>query len=284
MNMPARVSVHGGHSGQFCHHASDSLEKIVQAYIEKEYSWVGITEHTPPIREDLLYPDEKKAGLMPDDLNQQFSEYIKECRRLQEKYRDQITLFVGMEIETYSGYEQLVTNLLEKFCPDYIVGSVHFVDDIPFDYSQEEYGRAVRAVGGIESLYCRYFDQQYAMLQRLMPAVVGHFDLIRLFDPDYETRLQHPDIVSRIDRNLMFIEKNNLILDYNLRALLKGAKEPYVSRTILEKARDLGIAVVPGDDAHGVDSVGHHIDEASAELALAGFNTDWQRPKLYRFA
>jgi len=81
----------------------------------------------------------------------------------------------------------------------------------------------------------------------------------------------------------MFIEQNNLILDYNLRALMKGAKEPYVSRFILEKARDLGIAVVPGDDSHGVDSVGNHIDEACAELALAGFNTDWQRPKLYRF-
>jgi histidinol-phosphatase (PHP family) len=281
MKMPARVSVHGGHSGQFCHHASDSLENIVQAYIEQEYSWVGITEHTPPINEDLLYPDEKEAGFTSEDLNRQFGEYIEECRRLQKKYHDRITLFVGMEIETYSGYEQLVTNLLERFRPDYIVGSVHFVDDIPFDFSREEYDRAVMAVGGIESLYCRYFDLQYDMLLRLLPAVVGHFDLVRLFDPDYETRLQHPDIVSRIDRNLMFIEQNNLILDYNLRALMKGAKEPYVSRSILEKARDLGIAVVPGDDSHSVDSVGNHIDEASAELALAGFNTDWQRPKLY---
>ncbi len=284
MNKPARVSVHGGHSGQFCHHATDSLEDIIKKYIDLGYLWVGITEHTPAINEGLLFPDEKEAGLKPEYLLHRFADYIKECRRLQKKYKDNITLFVGMEIETCSAYEKFVANLLERFRPDYMVGSVHFVDDIPFDFSKKEYDRAVSAAGDIGTLYCKYFDQQFSMLQAFRPAVVGHFDLIRIYDPDYKVRLQQSEIDSRINRNLEFIQENDLILDYNLRALKKGASEPYVSESILKKAVALGIAVIPGDDSHGVDSIGQYIDEAMPALERAGCSTDWQMPKLYNYS
>ena len=60
-----KVSVHGGHSGQFCNHATDSLEEIVRAYIDQGFSWVGITEHTPAPTEDLLDQDQREAGLTP---------------------------------------------------------------------------------------------------------------------------------------------------------------------------------------------------------------------------
>ena len=56
MNVPKPVSVHGGHSGQFCGHAKDTLEEIVLAYIDQRYPWVGITEHMPPVSDAFVYP------------------------------------------------------------------------------------------------------------------------------------------------------------------------------------------------------------------------------------
>ena len=274
----SRVSVHGGHSGQFCLHATDSLEEIVKAYIAKDFTWVGITEHMPPSVDDIIYPEEKEAGLGPAELYQRFQEYINECRRLQLYYIDQITLFVGMETENYPGYERQVATLLEECRPDYVVGSIHHLNAIPIDYSAAEYARAVRKCGGMEKLYCRYFDDQYEMLQVIKPAVVGHFDLIRIFDADYADRLVQPEIMARIERNLDFIGAHDLILDYNQRALLKGAAEPYVSEPILEMARQRGIAVVPGDDSHGVESVGLNIDRAADRLSERGFVNDWPMP------
>ena len=91
-------------------------------------------------------------------------------------------------------------------------------------------------------------------------------------------RLQKKEISERIARNLDCIKKHGLILDYNLRSLLKGAKEPYVSRPILDMARERGIAVVPGDDSHGVESIGVNLDAAMARLDDLGFDTDWRRP------
>lgn len=277
---PSLVSVHGGHSGQFCNHALDSLEEIVIEYIGQGFSWVGITEHSPAISEELLYPDEKKAGLSPESQLKNFTRYISECRRLQDKYRSSITIFTAMEIETYSGYEKFVPFLLEKFRPDYIVGSVHFVGDIGFDYSLEFYNLAVTKAGSVDNLYCNYFDAQFEMIKSLKPAVVGHFDLIRIYDPEYLERLERPAIVQKITRNLRLIKEMDLILDLNLRALLKGAKEPYVSHSILKMAREMNIAVVPGDDSHSKNSVGTNLNKGVEILQNLDFSTDWQQPKL----
>ncbi len=279
----ASVSVHGGHSGQFCHHATDTLEEIIQQYIVKQFPWVGITEHAPGISQELLYPDQQAAGLTPAFLLHRFSLYMQECRRLQEKYRSQIRIFAAIESETYSGYKEFMPYLITTFQPDYVVGSVHFVDDLGFDYSREQYDQTAAVAGGKDELYCRYFDLQYEMLQFLKPSVVGHFDLIRIFDPDYKTRLLHPEIMARIKRNLSLIKELDLIMDFNLRSLLKGADEPYISRVILQMARDLGITVVPGDDSHGVSNVGANMQTGLAILADLGFDTNWREPKLLHY-
>lgn len=278
MKIPQLVSVHGGHSGQFCHHATDSLEEIVLEYIRKGYSWVGITEHAPAISEELLYPDQIEAGFTPEFLLERFGKYMTECRRLQEKYSSKITLFAAMEIETYSGYEEFVPFLVDKFQPDYLVGSVHFVNNLGFDYSKEQYDKTAECTGGMDNMYLRYFDIQYEMIKFLKPAVVGHFDLIRIFDQDYRQRLLQPAIVEKIERNLQLIKDLDLIMDFNLRSLLKGADEPYITKNILLKARDLGIAVVPGDDSHGISNVGLNMETGLEILQRHGFSTDWKRP------
>lgn len=280
MQAPAPVSVHGGHSGQFCHHATNTLEEIVLRYIELGFPWVGITEHAPGISLELLYPDQRAAGLTPEFLLHRFGLYIAECRRLQEKYRSQIKIFAAIESETYSGYQEFMPYLLKTFQPDYVVGSVHFVDDLGFDYSREQYQETAAAVGGTDALYRKYFDLQYEMLGFLKPAVVGHFDLIRIFDPDYKNRLAKPEIAARIRRNLELIKELELIMDFNLRSLLKGADEPYISRPILAMAREMGIAVVPGDDSHGVANVGLNMERGIAILKEMGFPTQWRQPQV----
>lgn len=283
MKTIASVSVHGGHSGQFCHHATDMLEEIIQQYIAKQFPWVGITEHAPGLAQHLLYPDQQAAGLTPEFLFERYGRYMKECRRLQEKYHSQIKIFAAIESETYTGYKEFMPHLIATFRPDYVVGSVHFVSDLGFDYSREQYEQTAAAVGGKDEMYCRYFDQQYEMIGLLKPSVVGHFDLIRIFDPDYKARLLQPEIMARIKRNLILIKDLDLIMDFNLRSLLKGADEPYISRKILEMAREMDIAVVPGDDSHGVANVGANMETAKAILSEMGFDTNWREPKLLQY-
>lgn len=67
-------------------------------------------------------------------------------------------------------------------------------------------------------------------------------------------------------------------MDFNLRSLLKGADEPYISEPILHLARELDIAVVPGDDSHGVADVGRNVGLGIEILQRHGFSTDWKAP------
>ena len=273
-----RVSVHGGHSGQFCSHAKDTLEEVVQAYIAKGFAWVGLTDHMPPSDDAYLYPEERKLGLTAAAMLERFERYMAEARRLQAAYADQIEILVGFETEDTPGALDLARQLMAAHTPDYIVGGVHHIESIAFDYSEDEYRRAAEACGGLEGLYCAYFDRQLNVIETLKPQVVAHFDLIRIFDSAYRRQIMRPEVQNRIRRNLEAIRDFGLILDFNVAALKKGASEPYVCQPILVQARYLGLAVVPGDDSHGVAQVGLHLDEGIAILQRMGFDTRWPKP------
>ncbi len=254
---------------------------MIAAYLDQEFLWVGVTEHMPPTCDTFLYPDEKAAGLTADAMRKRFARYVAHCRSLQARCAGRLTLLVGMETEAYTGALACAARLQREFDLDYIVGSVHHVADIPIDMDIAAYHQATATCGGIENLYNAYFDLQYDMMRTLRPSVVGHFDLIRIFDPDYPEHIRRPSTWRRILRNLEAAASLELILDMNTRAMVKGASEPYICTPILETAHDLGVSVVPGDDSHSVDTVGKFLDKAILRLRSMGFSTDWPRPALH---
>ncbi|HDI60009.1 MAG TPA: histidinol-phosphatase HisJ family protein [Desulfobacteraceae bacterium] len=276
----ARVSVHGGHSGQFCSHAADDLASVVAAYAAQGFAWVGLTEHMPPPEDRFLYPEERQAGFDAAALRRRFAAYMAEARRLQRHWEAVLPLRVGFETEACSGALDLARQLVTEFHPDYIVGSVHHVADIPIDVSPAVYADAAARCGGIEELYLAYFDLQLEMIETLRPQVIGHFDLVRIFDPDYPRHLASAPVGRRIVRNLERVRQMGAILDLNVAAWDKGGSEPYPAAGIRWQARRLGIALVPGDDSHGVATVGRHFDRAVALLEAEGFSTDWPIPGL----
>jgi histidinol-phosphatase (PHP family) len=278
MTSPTLVSIHGGHCAQFCSHAQNTLEEVIQAYIAKGFAWVGITEHMPPVADRFMYAEERKAGCNIAALQDRFDRYMKEGRRLQKKYADELEIFIGFETEAYTGAIEKARQLIEHYQPDYVLGGIHHVADIPFDASVMDYQKAVAACGGETALYCRYFDKQYALIQDISPKVVAHFDLIRIFDDHYLSRWETPQILRRIERNLQCMADMDLILDYNVAALRKGAAEPYISKPLLQMAKELGIAVVPGDDSHASAMVGAYVDEGIAILEAMGMATQWRKP------
>ncbi|MCP4021149.1 MAG: histidinol-phosphatase [Desulfobacteraceae bacterium] len=275
------ISLHGGHSGEYCDHADDGLEDIIKQYIDLGFSRVGITEHIPPVSNELMYPDETALNYDADFLYRRFEKYITNARALQHKYAGKIQIYVGMETETYTGYIHHIKALIKTFCPDYIVGSVHYVDDILFDYHKDFYDSLIKKLGSLNALYLKYFDLQYEMITALKPFIVGHFDLVRLFDADYKTRVLQPNIQEKIIRNLKQVKEYGLVLDFNVRALKRGADEPYITSSILKMAKDMGIRVVPGDDSHAISEAGMNIEKGIKILKDFGFDLNWPKPRIF---
>ncbi len=275
---PTLVSVHGGHSGEFCSHARDPLAAVVAAYAAQGFAWVGLTEHAPASSRATLPADEAAAGLDAAATQRRFAVYIETARALQREYVGRLSVWVGFETEAWSGWRDFFPTLIAEYQPDYLVGSVHHVHDILIDGDRATWLAAAQRAGGAEALYCDYFDLQHELLLALEPGVVGHLDLIRLFDPEYPEHLARPEVWRRILRNLDLVAELGAILDCNVRALAKGQHEPYPSRPILEEARRRGVRAAPGDDSHGVDDVGLHVRAGAELLAELGFDTDWPVP------
>jgi len=95
-------------------------------------------------------------------------------------------------------------------------------------------------------LYLSYLDAQYQMIQSLQPFVVGHFDIIRIHDPDYESRFRTPEIWEKVERNLTLIKDLGLCMDYNLRPLSRGEAHAYPCPDILNRARQMEIPPTEG--------------------------------------
>lgn len=264
------ASLHGGHSGQFCDHARDSLAEIVAAYHAAGFTCVGLSEHMPPPDDRWIYPDERKLKHDAAFMHERFGSYVGEAKRLQQLYHSQMRILVGMESEWYPECVSWVQHLRDRYALDYIVGSVHHVHEIGFDYSPAAYAQACAVCGGMQKLYAAYYDAQFEMLRAVRPEVVGHFDLIRMHDPDYRQTLRCPDVWSRAMRNLEFVAELGAVLDINARALLKGQTEPYVCAMLLDEAVSLDIPLAYGDDAHGVHDVGWGYEVVSEILIQRG--------------
>ncbi len=58
------VSLHGGHSGEFCDHAEGSLREILDAAIDAGYHTFGVSEHAPRCEDRFTYPNERKTRLV----------------------------------------------------------------------------------------------------------------------------------------------------------------------------------------------------------------------------
>ncbi len=61
-NLNWKSSFHGGHCGEFCEHAKDTLEEVVQSAIEKKFKVYGISEHVPRYYEEHLFDTEKEKN------------------------------------------------------------------------------------------------------------------------------------------------------------------------------------------------------------------------------
>ena len=268
---------HHSHSGQFCGHAANTLEEVVQDAISKQMTTFCLTEHIA--RSDLdLYPEEGKTHNQAS-LTQLYDDFYHEARRLQKAYADRIQLFVGFEGEwiRHPSSLDIIQAILSKYEVDLFVGSVHHVHTHPIDYDTTLYHKARDVAGGTdERVFEDYFDAQLEMLKALRPPVVGHFDLIRLKSDDPNASFRAwPDVWEKIERNLRFVADYGGILELNSSALRKGMSEPYPQVEICKAFLAMGGRFTLSDDSHGIEQVGLNYGRVLEAVERAGVEELW---------
>ncbi|MEG0177833.1 histidinol-phosphatase [Anaerorhabdus sp.] len=144
-----------------CNHAIGKDEEYVLAAIKNGIKHLGFSDHVPYTDS---YSDHDRMRY--DELE----DYIESIQFLKEKYKNQITIYLGFECEYYPNKNAYYSELLERV--DYLILGQHYpnIDGIDFcisatDEEIEKYAELVCA--GIESGYFSYVAHlEYFMLAR----------------------------------------------------------------------------------------------------------------------
>lgn len=265
------VSLHGGHSGEFCDHARGKLREILDAAVDRGFSTFGVSEHAPRLADRYLYEQEVEWGWTVEKIEQDFERYAAAVSALSDEYAGRLDVLRGYEIEVVppDSYVKTMRGYREQFGFDYCVGSVHFMYDVSIDGPMEKFERAMAAAGGLEPLAIGYYELVAEMVDAIEPEVVGHLDLIRL-NGRIHGPVDTPSIRSAALSTLEVIRDKRGILDLNTAGWRKGMDDPYPEPWLVAMACDMGVPFCFGDDSHSPEQVGDGIARARDYLLANG--------------
>jgi histidinol-phosphatase (PHP family) len=276
-----RVSLHGGHSGEFCDHAEGTLLQILEAAVAAGYHTFGVSEHVPRSAERFLYAEERDRGWDMAKITADFERYAEVLTPLAEEFADRLTVLRGFEAEVIptDSYTEQMRGYRERRLADgrpvfdYCVGSVHYVREHQIDGPPANWTRAAEALGGPEALAVCYYETVAEMVEALQPEVVGHLDLIKrnaALAGFGDLPLDTPRIRQAAISALEAVRAHGGILDLNTAGWRKGLGEPYPASWLVQQARAMGVPFCFGDDSHRTDQVGAGLEEARLYLLQYG--------------
>ncbi|MFN3368178.1 MAG: histidinol-phosphatase HisJ family protein, partial [Thermus sp.] len=119
----------------------------------------------------------------------------------------------------------------------------------------------------LKEIFQAYFQEVEKAAKSGLFHAIGHLDLPKKFGH----HLPEEALVELAEPALRAIAEEGLFLDVNTAGLRNPAQEIYPAPALLRRARELGIGVVLGSDAHRPEQVGYAFPEAVALLLDLGY-------------
>ena len=241
---------------KYCPHGSDDkIEDYIEEAIKAKLDEISFTEHLP-LPENFTDPSPLKDSAMKLE---EMESYLKEGKKLKEKYKDEIKVNIGVEVDYIEGYESETKCLLNKY-GEYLddgILSVHMIKGnngcYCVDFSEKEFKKIIDDLGSLEKVYNKYYDTLIMALKSDLgpykPKRIGHLNLVRKFNKEFPYNYEKH--ISKIEEILDLIKEKGYELDFNIAGLRKKeCNEFYIEGKVLEMAIEKGIPMVLGSDSH----------------------------------
>ena len=263
----------------FCDGRS-TMEEFVKFAIAKGVKKYGFSSHAP-------LPFHTKWTMVEDN----FVEYQAEFIRLKIKYENQIELFFGLEVDFIENLTNVNTYSLKDKSFDYIIGSIHYLDKLPYggywaidgDFSEFDKGLYALYNGDINQAVRRYFEISDKMIENGGFDIVGHLDKIALNSYNYKEF--NPKIgwyKNLVGELLMKVKEKGLILEINTKSVIeKGFTYP--DQQFFPLIKELDIPIIVNSDCHyptnvidGFKLTYHELKKAGIKTSLQLINGNWE--------
>ena len=253
------------------HFSDDSvypMEQVVRDAIDRGLGELCFTDHVDyGVKADwdsgaeILYRHGEPLA------NVDYPRYVEEIRRLRGLYGDRITLKMGLEFGVQTHTIPQFEALFARYPFDFILLSIHQVEDKEFWTQDFQRGRTQREYNE------RYYEELLGVVRAYKNySVLGHMDLIKRYDeagiyPFEKTKDLAAEILKVVIADGKGIEVNTSSHRY-------GLDDSMPSVRLLELYRDLGGTIVTiGSDSHAPEHLGAYIREAKDQLKALGFRS-----------
>ena len=237
----------------FSYDSDSAPEEMIQAAIQKGLKTICITEH-----HDLDFVEPATTD---------FEAYWPTMRKLQEKYRNQIEVLIGMEFGMQSHLGHICDELATKYPFDFVVGSIHIFDG--YDPYYPDYFQKTEDEAG----YRRAFELTLEGLQATKEIdVLGHLDYIVRYGTHREDSYSYTKYADYIDAILKYLIEHGKGLELNTGGWKYGLSFAHPHQDVLKRYKELGGEILTiGSDGHNPEHVAYNFERVKAYLEACGF-------------
>jgi histidinol-phosphatase (PHP family) len=236
------------------------MERYVEQAIAAGLTELGFSDH---LFMYWLPPDRRDPELGMAEWEHDF--YIEDVERCRRRYAGDNTIRLATEADFIPGHEAELESILRRYDWDYVIGSVHFVDDWGFDDSRYVSGFEA---WDIDALYARYFDLVGASAETGLFDTIGHADLVKKFG--HRPTRDQAEVYVRLATRLA---KAGVCVEVNTAGLRKPVGEIYPHPDLLRACHAAGVPSTVGSDAHAPHEVAADLATARELMRQVGYQT-----------
>jgi histidinol-phosphatase (PHP family) len=236
-----------------CGHASGEPREYVKRAIEVGLVEVGFSDHAP-----LVAYENPKYTMS----REQLPDYHGMMDRVRKEFPG-FTVKVGIEADYIPGCEAKTRAILEAYPYDFVIGSVHFIDNWAFD-DPDDFVRWKDK--DIDRVYRDYYALLRGSAKSGLFDIIGHCDLVKKFGHRAKT-----DMHSEVEATAKVFKETGVTVEINTSGLRKPVKEIYPSLECLKIYNKAGVPITFSSDSHEPGDVGRDYDKAAEAAKAAGY-------------
>ncbi|NLO10229.1 MAG: histidinol-phosphatase HisJ family protein [Clostridiales bacterium] len=246
---------------EFSSDGKSTMEEMINQGIKLGLETICFTDHM-----DYDYPSIYKYSFQLE-----IDDYLEKLKIMKDKYKSKIEILTGIELGIQPHVIDRMNELVSKYSFDFIIGSVHVVDQIDPYYPEywenrsEEEGilRCFKAIKeGCESF--QGFN------------VCGHIDYIIRYTPSTKVEYNeysYPYYADVIDEILETLIKHGKGIELNTSGYKYGLGHPHPKTEILKRYKELGGEIITiGSDAHLPEHLCFDFERAANLLKSIGYD------------
>lgn len=196
----------------------------------------------------------------------ELEKYIEDIEKMQEKYKDQLTIKKGMELGLQPKTVDQFDLLVETFPVDFVIASVHTVDGVD-PYLREYYVDKTN-----EESYIKYYEEILKIIKAFDNFdVLGHLDYVKRYSPHKWEKGEHLYGLDLIGEIFEVLIKRKKGIEVNTSGYKHESDAPMPNIEIVKKFTELGGKIITiGSDAHDVEGLGYSFERTLEGLKEAG--------------